>query len=212
LVQKTKYKLSFTAASALIAETLVIAEEFEKYKDWKLVKDSLEKNNLMNKVKAGTFKREFSEIKKRLSLLTPDQMKLLINGSLDDAKAMILVSLIKLYEFLYDFIIEVLRYKYMLYDRNLTEIDYNKFFNSKSIEHVELELITEATAKKIKQVVFKLLEQVGLISTTKNGIILKPILSSEVVNSIIIDEPSYLNAFLLSNEEIKSLLKNLKND
>lgn len=212
MVQKTKYKLSFTAASALIAETLVIAEEFEKYKDWKLVQDSLEKNNLMNKVKAGTFKREFSEIKKRLSLLTPDQMKLLINGSLDDAKAMILLSLIKLYEFLYDFIIEVLRYKYMLYDRNLTEIDYNKFFNSKSIEHTELELITEATTKKIKQVVFKLLEQVGLISTTKNGIILKPILSNEVINTIIIEDPSYLNAFLLSNEEIKSLLKNITND
>jgi hypothetical protein len=206
----TKYTFSFTGASALIAETLVIAEEYNRLKDWKAVEKSLLDNNLLNKVKQATFKREFSEIKKRLSLLTEDQLQLMIQGSLDDAKAMILLSLVKAYSFLRDFIVEVIRNKYLLFDTVVSEIDYIKFVNTKSLSHNELNAITEVTAKKVKQVIFKLLEQVGLITQAKNGSILKPILNSKVLDVIVDDDPALLNAFLFSNEEIKSLLQKLK--
>ena len=210
MVHKTKYTFSFTGASALIAETLVIAEEYNRLKDWKAVEKSLLDNNLLNKVKQATFKREFSEIKKRLSLLTQDQLKLMIQGSLDDAKAMILLSLVKAYSFLRDFIVEVIRNKYLLFDTVVSEIDYIKFVNSKNLSHNELNAITEVTAKKVKQVIFKLLEQVGFITQAKYGSILKPILNSKVIDVIVDDDPALLNAFLFSYEEIKSLLQKLK--
>lgn len=210
MVHKTKYIFSFTGASALIAETLVIAEEYIRLKDWKAVEKSLLDNNLLNKVKQATFKREFSEIKKRLSLLTQDQLQLMIQGSLDDAKAMILLSLVKAYSFLRDFIVEVIRNKYLLFDTVVSEIDYIKFVNTKSLSHNELNAITEVTAKKVKQVIFKLLEQVGIITQAKNGSILKPILNSKVIDVIVDDDPALLNAFLFSNDEIKSLLQKLK--
>jgi predicted transcriptional regulator len=210
VVNKTKYTFSFTGASALITETLVIAEEYNRLRDWKAVEKSLLDNNLLNKVKQATFKREISEIKKRLSLLTEDQLQLMIQGSLDDAKAMILLSLVKSYSFLRDFIVEVIRNKYLLFDTFVSEIDYMKFVNTKSLSHNELNAITEVTAKKVKQVIFKLLEQVGLITQSKNGSILKPILNSKVIDVIVDDDPALLNAFLFSNEEIKSLLQKLK--
>ena len=210
MIKKYKYIFSFTGASALIVETLVIAEEYNKLKDWKDVEKSLLDNNLLNRVKQATFKREFSEIKKRLSLLTQDQLQLMIQGSLDDAKAMILLSLVKTYSFLRDFIVEVIRNKYLLFDTVVSEIDYIKFVNTKSLSHNELNAITEVTAKKVKQVIFKLLEQVGLITQAKNGSILKPILNSKVLDVIVDNDPALLNAFLFSNEEIKSLLQKLK--
>ena len=210
MVHKTKYTFSFTGASALIAETLVIAEEYHRLKDWKAVEKSLLDNNLLNKVKQTTFKREFSEIKKRLSLLTKDQLHLMIQGSLDDAKVMILLSLVKAYSFLKDFIVEVIRNKYLLFDTVVTDIDYIRFVNTKSLSHNELNAITEVTAKKVKQVVFKLLEQVSLITQARNGSILKPILNGKVIDVIIDDDPALLSAFLISNEEIKTLLQKLK--
>lgn len=210
MVHKTKYTFSFTGASAMISETLVIAEEFNRLKDWKAVEKSLFDNNLLNKVKQVTFKREFSEIKKRLSLLTYDQLEIMIHGSLDDAKSMILLSLVKAYTFLKDFIIDVIRNKYLLFDTVVSEIDYIKFFNTKSLTHNELNEITELTSKKVKQVIFKLLEQVGLLTQAKNGSILKPILNSKIVDVIVDDDPALLNAFLFSNEEIKTLLQKLK--
>lgn len=212
MINKTKYTFSFTGASALITETLIIAEEYGRLKDWITVKNSLLEHNLLNKVKQETFKREFSEIKKRLSLLTQDQLKLIIQGSLDDAKAMILLSLVKAYSFLRDFIVEVIRNKYLLFDPVISEIDYIKFVKTKSLSHNELTAITEVTAKKVKQVIFKLLEQVGLITQAKNGTILKPILNSKVIDVIINDDPAFLYAFLFSNEEINRLLQKLKHD
>jgi len=209
MVNKDKYSFSFTGASALITETLIIAEEYKNLQDWKEVKNSLMEHNSLNKIKQSTFKREFSEIKKRLSSLSEEQLYLLINGSYDDSKAMILLSLIKVYTFLNDFIVEVLRNKYLQFDTNISENDYFKFVHSKSISHNELNEITEVTAKKVKQVIFKLLEQVGLVTQTKNGIILKPILSHAAVDVIVNENPIQLSAFLYSNEEIKGYLKKL---
>jgi hypothetical protein len=210
MVHNEKYSFSFTGASALIAETLVIAEEYNRLKDWKAVEKSLLDNNLLKKVKQATFKREFSEIKKRLSLLTQDQLQLMIHGSLDDAKAVILLSLIKAYTFLREFIVEVIRNKYLLFDTGISYIDYNRFVNTKSLSHNELNTITEVTAKKVRQVVFRLLEQVGLITQPSNGRIIKPILDSKIIEVILIDDPALLNAFLFSNEEIKTLMQKIK--
>lgn len=212
MINTKKYSFSFTGASALISETLVIAKEYHKLNDWNTVQISLSDNNHLNKVKQGTFKREFSEIKKRLSLLTPDQLQLMIQGSYEEAKFMILLSLVKAYPYLFDFIIEVLLNKYLLFDRTLLNSDYTRFVNSKSLQHPELEKITEITSKKVKQVVFKLLEQVGLITNIKNGIILKPFLSSQITRVILNDDPVYLSAFLYSNEEIKVLIEKPKDD
>lgn len=202
-----KYTFSFTGASALISETLVIAQAFERLNDWKEVEQTIINQNLMNKIKHTTFKREFSEIKKRLTLLTPTQLSILANGSLDDAKMMILLSLLKTYSFIKDFIIEVIRNKYLMFDTNLMDSDYIRFVNAKKLIHEELERITEITAQKVKQVVFKMLEQIGLITHIKNGIIIKPYLSNQILDAIIRDDVSLLSGFLLSDTEIKAIKK-----
>lgn len=189
---------------------MVVAEVYDRLKDWALVQKSLMDNNLLNKVKLETFKREFREIKKRISLVTTDQLHILIHGGLDDAKAIILLSLAKAYPFFRDFVIEVIRSKYLIFDRVMTETDYTKFFNTKRLSHKELEVITEVTAKKVKQRFFTLLRQVGLITTNGDGAILRPFLSNRVLEVIIEDNPSYLIVFMISDEEIKSLLQKMK--
>jgi len=210
VVNTTKYSFSFTGASALITETRTIAEAYYNLKDWKAVQTDLFDNNHLNKVKQVTFKREFSEIRKRVSLLTPDQLQLMVQGSYEDTKSMILLSIVKAYPFVYDFIVEILLNKYLIFDRMLLEGDYKRFVDSKSFQHPELEKITEVTGKKVKQVVFKILEQVGLITTIKNGILIKPSLSSRTVQVILEDDPAYLAAFLCSNQEVKAILEKSK--
>ena len=210
MVNTIKYSFSFTGASALITETRTIAEAYYNLKDWKSVQADLFDNNHLNKVKQVTFKREFSEIRKRIALLTPDQLQLMVEGSYEETKWMILLSIVKTYPFIYEFIVEILLNKYLIFDRMLLDSDYKRFVDSKSFQHAELEKITELTGKKVKQVVFKILEQVGLITTIKNGILIKPSLSSRTVQVILEDDPAYLAAFLCSNEEVKAILEKSK--
>ena len=163
-----------TGASALITETLVVAEEYHRLSDWDLVKDSLITNNLLNKIKQSTFNREYSEIKKRINNLSSQQIELMVSGDLDEAKSMILLSILKSYDFFNDFMVEVLGHKFQLFDRFLDDSDYSRFVNYKNINHPELLTITAETASKVKQVIFKILEQLGIITSAKNGTIIKP--------------------------------------
>lgn len=207
MVNNKKYTFSFTAASALPAETLVVAEEYIRLKDWEKVRHSVQENNHMNKTKQNTSKRMYDEIKKRLELLTNEQLNLLVNGSPDERKAMILLSLLKAYTFLKDFIIEVIRSKFLLYNNNIQASDYTSFFNAKSLTNNELNVITEKTTYKVKQVLFKMLEQVGLINSAKEGIIIKPFLSDDSIKSILHDDISLFAGFLYSDNEIKLIKK-----
>lgn len=193
-----------TGASALITETLVVAEEYHRLSDWTLVKESLISNNLLNKIKHSTFNREFAEIKKRISNLSKQQIELMVSGDMDEAKSMIFLSIIKSYDFFKDFMIEVLSHKFQLFDRFLADSDYNRFINYKNINHPELLTITPETASKVKQVIFRILEQLGILTSAKNGTIIKPMLSSKSIEVIVNDDANLLAGFLYSNEEIKN--------
>ena len=207
MVTKKKYSFSFTGASALLAETLIVAEEYVRLQYWEKVKVSVQENNLMNKTKQNTSKRMYHELKKRLELLTNEQLNLLVNGSPDESKAMVLLSLLKAYAFFKDFVIEIIRAKYLLYNNIIVSSDYTSFFNTKAITHNELNTITEKTTNKVKQVLFKMLEQVGLINSAKDGILIKPFLSDDSIKAILNDDATLLAGFLYSDTEIRSLKK-----
>jgi hypothetical protein len=62
----------------------------------------------------------------------------------------------------------------------------------------------------VKQVVFKLLEQLGLIDDPKTGTIIKPMPGNQVIEVILEDNPSLLAVFLYASDEIKNFVKPLK--
>jgi len=212
MVTNKKYSFSFTGASALTAETMAIAQEYKRLGNWDEVKKSTSDQNLLKKVKQATFTREFREIKKRLELLTDEQLGLFINGGPDDIKAMIFVLLLKKYSYLFDFVIEVVRTKYLLFDNVMMDSDYNRFFNAKALIHTELDQLSGLTRNKVKQVIFTFLIQVGLITERTNGLIIKPYLSAESLNVIIQDQPILLSCFLFSDADIRSAIKMISHD
>ena len=212
MVTNKKYSFSFTGASALTAETIAIAQEYKRLGNWDEVKKSTNDQNLLKKVKQATFTREFREIKKRLELLTDEQLVLLINGGPDDIKAMIFVFLLKTYSYLFDFVTEVIRTKYLLFDNSMMDSDYNRFFNAKALIHAELDQLSGLTRNKVKQVIFTFLIQVGLITERTNGLIIKPYLSTESLNVIIQDQPILLSCFLFSDADIRSAIKMISHD
>lgn len=191
----------------MMTETSVIAEEYVRLKNWGKVKSSIQEHNLLNKIKDSTFQREFREIKKRLELLTNEQLKLLIQGGPDETKAMVLLLLLKSYSFFRDFVIEVIRIKYFLFENAITESDYIRFFGSKALSHTELNAITEQTARKVKQVMLRMLVEIGLITSSEAGVIVKPFLSDTAIAVIIRDDASWLSGFLCSDTEINTFIK-----
>jgi hypothetical protein len=156
--------------------------------------------------KGTTNKRMVSEFKKRIDNLTVNQQELLLNSNFSNQKQLAFLSACKTYSLLRDFVIEVVREKYLIMDYNLTETDYISFIRRKEINHDELANLTDQTQAKVKQVIFKILEQAGIIDNVRDKEIQLQLLGRSTKKSIIEDNPEWLKVFLLSDMDIQNEL------
>lgn len=193
-----KYILSYIAVPLSAYELETIAKLYCETKDWRYISKCIVDENILQKGKISSRKRLFIELKKRIQTLTDAQLSFFTNASSSDAKNMAILSCFKLYGFIYDFAVEVMR-------RKLLESDYEAFYESKRVAYENLNEISDSTQKKLKQVMFKIFEQAGFIDSVKTKLIQKPYLSEEMIRLIVEDDPKYLSAFLYSDADIKTL-------
>ena len=190
-----KYEFSLTGSSLRVNEMVLFAT---KYINEGLLEFKSDKGT--------TNKRMVSEFKKRIDNLTVNQQELLLNSNFSNQKQLAFLSACKTYSLLRDFVIEVVREKFLIMDYNLTETDYISFIRRKEINHDELANLTDQTQAKVKQVIFKILEQAGIIDNVRNKEIQLQILGASTKKSIIEDNPEWLKVFLLSDMDIQNEL------
>ncbi|MFZ6664106.1 BrxA family protein [Peijinzhouia sedimentorum] len=188
----SKYELSFTAASLQVQEMVNLL---------KIERGILPEDR---SGKISSKRRKGKEYKKRLATLTEEQIEVLLEGNSLVQKQIAFLASCKLYEFLREFVTEVLREKMVLMDYQITDGEYLSFFRRKQQDHPELEEITDLTSDKIKQVTFRILEQAGIINSTKERVLQYQILEPETVRAIKSDNIKWLEIFLLSDEEINN--------
>lgn len=202
---KSKYILSFTAASLRLNEMVKVAKAAyeNNTNDLKMVKES---GVVFSSVKTRTSDREFREVRKRLEALTPDQMNILIHGDFVSQKQIAFLAICKRYGFIRDFVVDVIRDKVLIFDYKINTSDFKSFINNRSHVHPELEEYSESTLKKAEQVMYHILEQAGIINNSKERMIHPQILQQQVINSIIKDDPMWLKIFMISDRDIKQLI------
>ena len=110
----------------------------------------------------------------------------------------------KSYGFIYDFVVDIVRDKTLVFNYQINESDFKLFVNSKINSHPELESFNESTIHKASNVLFLMLEEAGIVNNRKDKGIVLQILSQEVINAIIDDNPSHLRLFLVSDADIKN--------
>lgn len=190
-----KYEFSLTASSLRVNEMILFAT---KYINEGLLEFKSDKGT--------TNKRMVSEFKKRIDNLTVNQQELLLNSNFSNQKQLAFLSACKTYSLLRDFVIEVVREKYLIMDFNLSDTDYISFIRRKEINHDELANLTDQTQAKVKQVIFKILEQAGIIDNVRDKEIQLQLLGGSTKKSIIEDNPEWLKVFLLSDMDIQNEL------
>lgn len=192
-----RYSLSYTAASLRIHDTLWVAEAMHK--------DNFE--GLDEKIgngKSATGRRIRMELMKRLENLTASQFNYLLDANLDNARRMAFVAICKTYAFIYEFVVEALREKMHQRDYVVSDGEYLSFFNRKAELHPELEDLSETSAYKIKQVLFKILEEVGLIDSVRNKVLQPQFLSTQLEKLIREDDPQLLRIFFTTDADINN--------
>ena len=206
MATENKYLLSFTAASMRLNDSLKIARYIlgNPGEDVKAIADP---NTILGYGKSETNKREFRELYKRIKTLTSKQHELLAKGDIDMQRQIAFLAICKTYDFIRDFTIEVVREKALVFDYQINEGDYQSFLRRKQELHPELDSLAESTTKKLRQVMFRMLQEAGIINSTTNRQIQPQLLSTELVKATLEDNPNWLKIFLMSDMDIQQAIK-----
>ena len=154
--------------------------------------------------KTSSTKKFLNEINKRLDSLNDEQLQLFIDGDLHTQRQLAFLSMCKAHGYIRDFVIEVLREKILIFDFQISEGEYLSFFRRKMEIHSKMNDFSELTHKKIRQVLFKVLEEAGLIDDTKNKEIKPQIIDSELIRVITNDDKEWLKLFFVSDMDIEN--------
>lgn len=205
LSKSDSYRLSFTGASFLLYESIELAKAYAKKGGWDAAVESILASNVNTQSKS-TIKRERNEIALRLKTLSSPLLEKLINVNPDDAKIIVLYAILKTYPFIRDFCLEVLYEKSMILDIHIQEYEINAFFRNQEDRHEAFSKKSDSTKQKLKQVMFKMLSDAGVLKSTKEKIIMKPYMDTSVSRLIADDGGAvYLKALLMSDAEITML-------
>lgn len=141
----------------------MLAKLYLDLQDWDKVRDSALSENLLQIRTLSSAKRVSREIISRLKTLSPNELDLLVHCTAQEQAHLLWIAVCRLYRFIADFAVEVLREHFTSLKNTLHHEDFDAFFNRKSEWHQELEELSSSTRHKLRQVLFRILREAELL-------------------------------------------------
>ncbi len=179
---RKKYNLGFTSAAFLFRDSILLSQLFLKERDWKVVREKVLKDNLLQIRTIAAQKRIFSETYTRLLPLSNDALELIAEGMREDQVHVIWYAICKKYAIIKEFSEEVLSHKLRMNDRNFSESDFNIFYNNLANDHDELVQIAVSSKRKLATNLIRMLRSAGIVGEDD---MLRPQSVSALVREII---------------------------
>lgn len=187
------YALSFTSGALLTREALIAASIYLRERDWATTRARIKDENLLQTRVAGSNTRILSVLIPRLQVLTDAELQIVADGTSTERGHLMWASACRRYALIGEFAEEVLRERFLTLAGNVTYEEFDSFYRGKAIWHDELDAITDTSYKKVRQVVFKMAVDAGLL--TKQGLIQPTSLSTRVADCLSRRIPSDIRFF-----------------
>ena len=192
-MRNDSYILSFTAAGVLRTESVLLAKLHGRLGDWEEVRAKAVSDNLLQARKSASAVRICRELVLRLQGLSPAELAVLREGTGPEQDQLLWIAICRRYRLIAEFALEVLRERFLDFGPPLKLSDFDTFYNRKADWSAELEEPALTTRKKLRQVLFRMLREVGLISA--NGSIQPALLSERLCRVVSQTRPIDLRYF-----------------
>lgn len=191
--QAQRYALSFTTGNLLEREAAILSPVFVEHRDWVKVRDLAVEQNLLQARTYRTGVRRVRETVKRMSALTDREVEILTDVTTTERGHLMWAAACRRYDFIGEFAEEVLRERFLTLAGTVSYEDYDSFYRAKAMWHDELDAVSVATYKKLRQVLFKMMVEAGLL--TAKGAIEPALLSARVSECLTERTPSDIRFF-----------------
>lgn len=206
LTVHTPYSFSFITGALLAREATVFAGLLAEGQKWTEAEALVAEQNLLQMRKSSSRVRLVREIRHRMSTLNSEEIRFLASAPVREQTLLLFLAVCRHYEFVRDFVVEVLSTKVAALDRQIALSDYSRFVDGKAALHPEILALSDSSVAKIRQVLFRMLHEAGLIDSTRTLRITPPAPSRALVRLIDQTDPKQLNWLLLTELEIKAAL------
>ena len=165
--KKIKYRLSFGTGNSYINESNLILNKYLENKDWEETQKYSIENNILQTNTLSSAKRIFRETSLRLKSLSHQEQEFFIRSNYLDQSILIWIAICRTYKFIGDFASTIIIEKFNSYQLEMEYSDFNYFFENQQFFHEELRTLKDSTRKKLRQVIFRIMKDLNIISKDK---------------------------------------------
>lgn len=164
-----KYRLSFSTGGLFIGESANLASSYLQRRDWDAVSVIARQTNSLQFRTAASTHRTVRELIARLKMLSDQELEWLTEEGSSIRGVIMWLSVCRLYLFIAEFMTELVQERLSAYRYDLTYDDFDAFLDRKAEWHEEVETLTANTRKKIRQILFRMMREAGIL-TSENKI------------------------------------------
>ncbi len=128
-----------------------------------------------------------------MSALADREIEMLSDATASERGHLMWVAACRQYDLIGEFAEEVLRERFLTLAGTVSHDDYDSFYRTKAMWHEELDAVSSATYKKLRQVLFRMMVEAGLL--TPDGAIEPVLLSARITASLAASTPSEVRFF-----------------
>lgn len=190
---KPRYALSFTTGGLLAKEAAVVAPVYLRGHDWAATRTEVKDGNLLQSRVASSTKRVLGALIPRLQLLSEPELQIVADGTSTERGHLMWAAACRRYGLIGEFAEEVLRERFLTLAGTVSYEDYDSFYRAKVMWHDELDDVTDLSYKKLRQVLFKMMAEAGLLDGQRQ--IEPALLSARVAECLTQHTPSDIRFF-----------------
>ena len=191
--RRPRYALSFTSGALLATEAALVAPIYLREHDWSATRTLVKDGNLLQSRVARSNTRVLGALLPRLQLLSDAELEIVAEGTSTERGHLMWTAACRKYALIGEFADEVLRERFLTLAGTVSYEDYDSFYRAKAMWHDELDDVTGSSYQKLRQVLFKMMVEAGLL--TKQGHIEPALLSSRVAECLEQRTPSDIRFF-----------------
>lgn len=188
------YKLSFTTGGLFLNESVEVARIYSECRSWEITRGTALDGHIAMLPKTASQRRTIREIINRLSMLRDSEAAFLATTA-DRAEqaAMLWLATCRAYRIVREFAVDVVRERWLSHRYDLKPESFDIYFQSKAEWNQQLEKTRSSTRQKLRQVLFRIMRDVGLLNSD-NTLQLLPL--SDPVRALILEaDPADLLVF-----------------
>jgi hypothetical protein len=161
----SKYRMSFSVGGLMLNESLVIAQGYQPGESWASARERLLAQGASSLPKLASQTRALREVYDRIGHLSDAERQYLsAEADRTEQQAIMWMAICRTYSFVHEFAVEVINERYQSWRLDLGHEVFDRFLAEKAECDPSLAELSSSTCAKLRQVLFRILRESGLIS------------------------------------------------